>query len=145
MDQFKIPDGLFTSLFPPRSDFECKMNIAVRVDNKTPLANLPIGLSARLVSEAVIHAYQSGLQFDAASVRQWELGAWPKIAVKCRNEGELREVEKKAKENGVNSFVLEKPASELGMSGEGNIAVICVVGPALKSKVDMCTGHLKLL
>ena len=36
---------------------ETKMVIAIRADKGTPLENLPLGLSARLVSEAVILAY----------------------------------------------------------------------------------------
>ena len=68
-DMSNFPAGLFAAAFGQTYGGESRMNIAVRVDSKTPLANLPIGLSARLVSEAVIHAYQSGEQFDAASVR----------------------------------------------------------------------------
>ena len=37
---------------------ETKMVIAVRTDKNSPLENLPLGLSAKLVSEAVIFAYQ---------------------------------------------------------------------------------------
>lgn len=80
-----------------------------------------------------------------ASVKQWELNSWPKICLKLRSEAELRDVQAKAKEHQVNCIVLEKDAKMVGLKTEGKVPLICVVGPALKNRVDLCTGHLKLL
>ncbi len=90
------------------------MVIAVRTDKNSPLENLPLGLSAKLVSEAVIFAYQKAQETDPVSVSQWEINAWPKIVVKCRNEKELREVEEKAKSNSISNYTLYKESSSLG-------------------------------
>jgi len=68
---------------------ETKMVIAMRADPGTEFEKLPTGLSAKLVCEAVIRAYQSGQEFDSHSVIQWEYDAWPKIVVKCKSEAEL--------------------------------------------------------
>ena len=69
------------------SSMETKMVIVVRSDGQ--YASLPTGLSAKLVSDACLRAYQSGQTFDPVSVSQWEYNAWPKICVKCKSEEEL--------------------------------------------------------
>ena len=69
------------------------MVIAIRADRKTPFDNMPMGLSAKLVSEGVIFAYQRAQEVDPVSLNQWEINAWPKIVVKCKNEAELLDVE----------------------------------------------------
>ena len=67
----------------PFQSMETKMVIAMRVDG--PFENLALGLSAKLVSEAVIQAYQRGQETNPLAVKQWEMNAWPKIVVKCND------------------------------------------------------------
>lgn len=60
------------------------------------------------------------------------MNSWPKICLKCDSKAQVEELESKAKENGVASFVNQDQS-------------VCVIGPALASKVNQVTGHLKLL
>ena len=55
IDLSTIP--LFAGELPSRPKNEYKMVIVVRADPGTDLERLPTGLSAKLVSEAVIRAY----------------------------------------------------------------------------------------
>ena len=55
IDLSTIP--LFAGELPSRPKGEYKMVIAVRADPGTDLEKMPTGLSAKLVSEAVIRAY----------------------------------------------------------------------------------------
>ena len=90
---------------------ETKMVIVVRADGA--YANMPTGQSAKLVSEAVMRAYQCGQEFDPILVRQWEMNAWPKICVKCKSQEELLQVVENAKKNGINYYLLSKYESEV--------------------------------
>ena len=78
------------NLFQPRQS-ENKMVIVIRSDQG--IADLPIGFTSKLVNEAVIKAYQSGVDFNPKVIQEWEDDAWPKIVLKCKNEAELLKVE----------------------------------------------------
>jgi len=63
-----------------RHELECKMTIVVRADKESQITDA--GLSARLVSLAVIKAYLACREFDVMSLMQWEANAWTKVALK---------------------------------------------------------------
>ena len=103
-----------------KTGMETKMVIAMRVDPHTPFANMPVGLSSKLVSEAVIMAYQKGQEFYQLAVTQWEMNAWPKIVVKCNSLKQLLAVQEKAKANNINSYMLSKHPSVIGITKVSN-------------------------
>ena len=86
--------------------FETKMVIVVRTDNIEELQG--VGSTAKYVSEASIYAYQRGLEMHRNEVEQWEANSNPKIVVKAKNRQEIEEVAQKAKEKGVNYYLLQK-------------------------------------
>ena len=116
---------------------DTKMVIAIRTDKY--YENLSTSLSARLVSEAVIYAYQRGQEVDSVAVNQWSMNGSRKVVVKCPSLEELEALKAKAESTGVNYYILQKQLFDAVEP------VLCVVGPALLERVDQVTGHLKLL
>ena len=82
------------------------MTIVVRADKKSGITGG--GTSAKLVSLAVIKAYEKARTFDPVALLQWETNAWTKICLKVNNDKEIRAIAAKAEEVGVNHFLLER-------------------------------------
>ena len=82
------------------------MTIVVRNDKASGITSP--GLAAKLVSKAVIMAYQKCLQVDPVSLYQWESAAWTKIALQVRSDAEIREIAAKAESEGICQFLLER-------------------------------------
>lgn len=99
--------GIQGHVKPPivRHELDCKMTIVVRADKKSGITGG--GTSAKLVSLAVIKAYEKGRDFDPISLLQWETNAWTKVCLKGNSDKELRAIAKKAEEVGVNHYLLE--------------------------------------
>ena len=74
------------------------MTIAVRHDKK---AKLTPGLQAKLVSLAVIRAYERGKSYDPVSLLQWETNAWAKICLRVSSDKEIRQIATSAESRGV--------------------------------------------
>eukprot|EP00347_Sterkiella_histriomuscorum_P017717 403348264 len=91
---------------------ESKMVFVWRQDKG--LKNLPIGVSAKYAAEATLKAFQSGLKTDPESVNEWARKCddgryfWPKISLKCKDDKELLEIQKRAEEGGINHYMLRK-------------------------------------
>lgn len=92
---------------PPRHELECKMTIVVRADQKSGITGA--GTSAKLVSIAVMRAYEACKIKDPISLAQWESMAWTKIALKVNSETQLNAVATKAEQVGLNYYVLKHP------------------------------------
>ena len=60
------------------------MTIVVRSDKKSGITEG--GISAKLVSLAVIKAYEKAKEFDPVALMQWESNAWTKICLKVSND-----------------------------------------------------------
>ena len=86
------------------------MTICVRADDASQITQP--GLSAKLVSIAVIKAYQICREVDLISLMQWEASSWPKIALKVHSDKEVREIALKAKEQGLSHYILERQVSK---------------------------------
>ena len=96
---------------PPiqRHELDCKMTIVVRADKKSGITGG--GTSAKLVSHAVIKAYEQCKGFDPVSLLQWETNAWTKICLRVSSDKQIRDIHQKAIEVGVNCYLLEKSVS----------------------------------
>ena len=70
-----------------RHELECKMTIVVRDDKKSGIKGP--GLAAKLVSIAVMKAYQKCQTFDPVSLMQWETNSWTKIALRANSASEI--------------------------------------------------------
>ena len=64
------------------------MNIVVRSDKKSGITGG--GTSAKLVSLAVIKAYEACRTFDPVSLMQWEMNSWAKVCLKVKSDKEIR-------------------------------------------------------
>ena len=82
------------------------MTIVVRADKKSSICTG--GQQAKLVSRAVIKAYERAQSFDPVSLYQWETNAWTKICLKVHSDQEIRQIAAKAESVGLNHFLLEK-------------------------------------
>lgn len=89
-----------------RHELDCKMTIVVRADKKSGITGG--GTSAKLVSLAVIKAYELAREFDPVSLLQWETNAWTKICLKTNSDKEIRKIAEKCKEIGINHYLLER-------------------------------------
>ena len=83
------------------------MTIVVRADKKSGLTKG--GAAAKLISLAVIKAYEAGQIFDPISLMQWETNSWAKICLKVHSDDEIREIAAQAAEVGLNHYLLERP------------------------------------
>ena len=86
MDAFFSGSGGLAPVKPPRErhELECKMTIVVRSDKKSGITGG--GTSAKLVSLAVIKAYEKARTFDPVSLLQWETNSWAKICLKVKSD-----------------------------------------------------------
>lgn len=71
-----------------RHELDCKMTIVVRSDKKSGITGG--GTSAKLVSFAVIKAYEVCKDFDPVSLLQWETNAWTKVCLRIGSDKEIR-------------------------------------------------------
>jgi len=99
-------------------------------------------LQVTAISKAVIGAYENCS--DKVSLMQWELNSWAKICLKIDSSEQLLNLDLKAKSIGISSHVHYELDASKGEASE-KAPIVCVIGPALASKVNEVTGHLKLL
>ena len=118
-----------------------KMVLLVRQD-----LNMGTGKIAAQVGHAVLGAYKNltyskdPLQRQLLSV--WEDNSQPKIVLKVKNKQDLLEIEKKARELGINTYMV----CDAGRTQvEPGSFTVCALGPHYSSSIDKITGHLKLL
>jgi len=77
------------------------------------------------------------------ALQNWKDGIFTKIVLGCKNEDEILELEKKAKEAGLlNALITDVGKTEFN----GIPTITCLaIGPADSDEIDKITGHLSLL
>ncbi|EDK31325.1 peptidyl-tRNA hydrolase (macronuclear) [Tetrahymena thermophila SB210] len=119
-----------------------KMVFLVRMDLK-----MGTGKIAAQTGHAVLGAYQQlEERADEREVEQildnWEECGCPKIVLKVDSKDQLLELEKKAVDAGLNTYVV----CDAGKTQvEPGSITVCAIGPARADIIDSITGHLKLL
>ena len=129
----------FSNFFQNYSNFQqYKMIIVVRKD-----LNMSIGKTAAQVAHAALGAYKKSLNIDSNLVNNWEnFSGQAKIVLGVDNEKQLLEIKNKAEQAGLNTCLIHD-AGRTEVSP--NTATCCAIGPDLVQKIDLITGHLKLL
>ena len=94
------------------------MTIVVRADQKSGIAGA--GTSAKLVSIAVMRAYEACKIKDPVSLAQWEGMGWTKIALKVNSASQLNAVVEKAEKVGLNYYVLKHPVRSMRKKNKFN-------------------------
>eukprot|EP00746_Dinoflagellata_sp_MGD_P004453 gnl/MRDRNA2_/MRDRNA2_108588_c0_seq1.p1 gnl/MRDRNA2_/MRDRNA2_108588_c0~~gnl/MRDRNA2_/MRDRNA2_108588_c0_seq1.p1 ORF type:complete len:241 (+),score=70.38 gnl/MRDRNA2_/MRDRNA2_108588_c0_seq1:63-725(+) len=120
-EEENVPDGQ-----------ECKLVICVRTD-----LGMSIGKTAAQVGHAVHSAVRGSKWMD---LQQWEACGSKKIALKVESEKELVEVRDAARKAGlVAEDIQDAGHTEL----EPGTTTVLAIGPALDSRINGVTGHLK--
>ena len=119
------------------SEFSYKQVIVVRSDLK-----MSRGKIAAQVGHAAVSAAEEAHRHHKAWWEAWLSEGQCKIAVKVKNEKELLELEKQAKELALpNALIVDRGLTEIPPN-----TVTCLgIGPAPAEKVDRITGRLPLL
>ncbi len=118
-----------------------KMVLVVRQD-----LGMGVGKIAAQVGHAVLGAYQNIL--ETQDIRQkealfnWEECGQAKIVLKIKNKEEILEVSKRAKQAGLNTYLV----ADAGRTQiEPGSLTVLAVGPGNSADIDKVTGHLKLM
>jgi PTH2 family peptidyl-tRNA hydrolase len=118
-------------------EFRYKQVIVFRSDLK-----LSKGKVAAQAGHAAFSAAEEARKHHKAWLDSWLSEGQCKIAVKVRNEKELLELEKQAKELALpNSVIVDRGLTEIPPG-----TITCLgIGPAPAEKIDRITGNLPLL
>ncbi|XP_039251762.1 peptidyl-tRNA hydrolase 2, mitochondrial-like [Styela clava] len=116
---------------------EMKLVIVVRQDLK-----MGKGKIAAQCSHAAVSAYKQLNKRDNASLRRWEYSGQPKVVVKCTNEEELLALYQHARVMNLTTSVIQDAGRTQIMPGS---KTVLGVGPGPEEKVNVVTGHLKLM
>ncbi|CAK61870.1 unnamed protein product (macronuclear) [Paramecium tetraurelia] len=143
----KQNNGLFAEInaiefddhMQPNFDFNkrYKMVCVVRMDLK-----MGIGKIAAQTGHAVLGAYQQLLNDKNVLLQKWEGSGQAKVVLKCESQQELFNIEAKARQNGLNTYLVTDAGRTQVQPGS---QTVCAIGPADCDLIDQVTGHLKLL
>jgi len=105
-----------------------------------------VGKIAAQVGHAVLGAYQNILESQEIRHKEalfnWEECGQAKIVLKIKNKEEMLDVSKKAKQAGLNTYLV----ADAGRTQiEAGSLTVLAVGPAVSTDIDKVTGHLKLM
>jgi len=104
--------------------------------------NMTKGKVAAQVAHAALGAYKVACKAAPDKVKEWSRGGQAKVVVKANSEQELLDIEKKADDSGVTSYlVMDAGRTQV----EPGSKTVLAIGPDLDENVDSLTGHLKLL
>lgn len=119
------------------SEFRYKQVIVFRSDLK-----LSKGKAAVQAGHAAVSAAEEARKHRREWFQAWFDEGQRKIAVKVKNEKEMRELEMQAKELGLScALIVDRGLTEIPPG-----TVTCLgIGPAPTEKVDKITGRLRLL
>jgi len=136
--QEKIQEALKVTNYKTMS---YKMVLIVRQD-----LGMGVGKIAAQVGHAVLGAYQNILESQDVKHKEalynWEENGQAKIVLKIKNKEEMLEVSKKAKQAGLNSYLV----ADAGRTQiEPGSLTVLAVGPACSADLDPVTGHLRLM
>ncbi|CAD8204956.1 unnamed protein product [Paramecium octaurelia] len=129
----------FDNIKPPGEQFDkrYKMVCVVRMDLK-----MGIGKIAAQTGHAVLGAYKQLLNDKHDLLQKWEGSGQAKVVVKCESQQELHNIEAKARQNGLITYIV----TDAGRTQvEPGSQTVCAIGPADCDLIDQVTGHLKLL
>jgi len=136
--QEKIQEALKVTNYKTMS---YKMVLIVRQD-----LGMGVGKIAAQVGHAVLGAYQNILESQDIKHKEalynWEENGQAKIVLKIKNKEEILEVTRKAKQAGLNHYLV----ADAGRTQiEPGSLTVLAVGPASSADLDPVTGHLKLM
>ncbi|CAD8196227.1 unnamed protein product [Paramecium octaurelia] len=114
-----------------------KMVCVVRMDLK-----MGIGKIAAQTGHAVLGAYKQVLNSKYELLQKWEGSGQAKVVLKCESQNELLDIEAKARQNGLNTYLVTDAGRTQVQPGS---QTVCAIGPADCDLIDQVTGHLKLL
>jgi len=119
------------------SEGNYKMLFVVRQDLK-----MGKGKIAVQCSHAAVACYKSALKRHRHELKCWEYTGQAKVVVKCTTEDELMELYRTTSALGLNAAVI----SDAGRTQIApNSKTVLGIGPALEDKINIVTGHLKLM
>ncbi|CBZ50708.1 hypothetical protein NCLIV_011750 [Neospora caninum Liverpool] len=118
-------------------DENCKMVLCVRQD-----LNMGKGKIAAQCGHATLGAYRQAERRQDPFLASWTSSGQKKIAVKIKDEAEMRSLHADAKQKGVNAYAVCDAGRTQVPAGS---FTVLAVGPGPESLVDAVTGHLKLL
>jgi len=136
--QEKIQEALKVTSY---NTLSYKMVLVVRQD-----LGMGVGKIAAQVGHAVLGAYQNVLETEDIKLKEamfnWEECGQAKIVLKIKNKEEMLAVNKKAKESGLNTYlVCDAGRTQI----EAGSITVLAIGPANSAEIDKVTGHLKLM
>jgi len=136
--QEKIKEALKVTNY---STMSYKMVLIVRQD-----LGMGVGKIAAQVGHAVLGAYQTIVESEDVKQQEalfnWEENGQAKIVLKIKSKEEMLEVSKKAKQAGLNYYIV----ADAGRTQiEAGSLTVLAVGPASSADLDPVTGHLKLM
>jgi len=125
----------------PYNTLSYKMVLVVRQD-----LGMGVGKIAAQVGHAVLGAYQNILESEDIKLKEamfnWEECGQAKIVLKIKNKEEMLAVNKKAKEAGLNTYlVCDAGRTQI----EPGSVTVLAIGPGNSAEIDKVTGHLKLM
>jgi PTH2 family peptidyl-tRNA hydrolase len=100
-----------------------------------------VGKVASQVAHACVGLFQRMQKRDAALLERWNRNHCPKICLKVNSLQELDEVEDKASESGILTMAICDAGRTQIEAGSKTCVALC----ATKERIDLVTGHLKLL
>eukprot|EP00922_Rhytidocystis_sp_ex-Travisia-forbesii_P030635 GHVS01045229.1.p1 GENE.GHVS01045229.1~~GHVS01045229.1.p1 ORF type:complete len:169 (-),score=20.37 GHVS01045229.1:508-1014(-) len=116
---------------------ECKMVLCVRTD-----LSMGKGKIAAQCGHAVIGAYRQAVKKEASILQMWSRHGEGKIVLKIPDEQEMFQLCQKAKQAGLNHYLVCDAGRTQIPSGS---VTVLAIGPGPIKQVDEITGHLKLL
>jgi len=114
-----------------------KMLFVVRQDLK-----MGKGKIAAQCSHAAVACYKSAVKRHRHELKCWEYSGQAKVVVKCTTENELMELYRTTSALGLNAAVISDAGRTQIAAGSKTVLGI---GPALEDKINIVTGHLKLM
>ncbi|KEP64204.1 UNVERIFIED_CONTAM: peptidyl-tRNA hydrolase, putative [Hammondia hammondi] len=115
----------------------CKMVLCVRQD-----LSMGKGKIAAQCGHATLGAYRQAARRHDPFLALWTASGQKKIAVKIKDEAEMRALHADAKKKGVNAYAVCDAGRTQVPAGS---FTVLAVGPGPETLVDDVTGHLKLL
>lgn len=113
-----------------------KMVILVRSD-----LNMTKGKAAAQCCHACLAAYKRALQKSPTLVSAWESAGQPKVTLKTDSQGQLEELQRKAREAGLVAEAIRDAGRTQLVPGT---KTVCAIGPGPAKLINLITGHLKL-
>ncbi|ORY07583.1 PTH2-domain-containing protein [Basidiobolus meristosporus CBS 931.73] len=113
-----------------------KMVLVIRTD-----LGMGKGKVAAQCSHATLAVYKEALKKSPEILRNWEYSGQAKITLKCDNEGEMLELQKKARSMGLCARSIQDAGRTQIAAGSRTVLAI---GPGPVEIINEVTGHLKL-